>query len=142
MPRTTRAHTIREHLRNGGLTDLRLELEEQSAGPDAQETDGFSVRQHTDESGTLVVVAGAYGPNWLRTLAEISGRLEQPFVKCTVIAEAPGIGDHEVLVRWATSEEQQTRRAAHKARQASLVAALRAEEERQALEAAGQDLLF
>lgn len=142
MSRTTRAHTIRDHLRNGGLTDLRLDLGEEAAGPSAQETDGFSVRQHYDEAGTLVVVAGAYGPNWLRTLAKISGRLEQPFVKCTVLSEAPGVGDHEVLVRWATSEELQARRAVQAARQAPIIDAQRAEEERQAREAAGQSGLF
>ncbi|NML55084.1 hypothetical protein HHL19_35855 [Streptomyces sp. R302] len=148
MSRTTRAHTIREHLRKGGLTDLRLDVAKQRA-PDEQETDGFSVRQHKDETGALVVVAGAYGPNWLRTQAEICGLLERPFVRCVVLAEAPGVADHEVLVRWGTAEELRARAHAQAARQAELVAQLRkqeaeqrAEAERQAREDAGQYGLF
>ncbi|MFB8120599.1 hypothetical protein ACFC51_32635 [Streptomyces sp. NPDC055962] len=143
MPSTTRAHTIRRHLVDGGLIDLGLTEREQQAGPDGHPTDGFSVRQqHYAETGVLVVVAGAFGPFWIRTLSEISGRLEQPFVKCTVISEAPGLSDHEVLVRWATSEELRARKAAAAQRQASLAAALRAVEQRQALEDAGQPGLF
>ncbi|WP_257004189.1 hypothetical protein [Streptomyces sp. SA15] len=67
MPRVTRSHTIRRHLVDGGLVDLRLTEEEEKAGPDGHGTDGFSLRQQKDEGGTLVVAAGAYGPNWLRT---------------------------------------------------------------------------
>lgn len=149
MSRVTRAHTVRRHLVDGGLIDLRLTHSEQQAGPDRPGPDGFSVRQHTAENGTLLVVAGAYGPNWLRTLAELSGRLEQPYVKCVVIAEARGVADHEVLVRWATSEELQARRRAQEARQAPLKALLRCKEAEQRaaelrleFEAAGQSGLF
>jgi hypothetical protein len=149
MPRTTRSHTIRGHLVAGGLVDLGQTEAEQKSGPDGHDTDGFSLRQTYDAEGTLVVAAGAYGPNWLRTLSELSGRLEQPFVKCTVIGEAPGIGDHEVLVRWATSEELQERKRVAEERQAPLKARLReqqsaqrAEEQRQELEDAGQSGLF
>ncbi|MFF8399897.1 hypothetical protein [Streptomyces sp. NPDC016172] len=149
MPRVTRSHTIRRHLVDGGLVDLRLTEEEEKAGPDGPDTDGFSLRQQRDEGGTLVVVAGAYGPNWLRTLAELSGRLEQRHIKCTVIAEAPGVADHEVMVRWATSAELQARAADQAARQAPLKSLLqqqeaqqRAEEEKRAFEDAGQFGLF
>ncbi|PNG19434.1 hypothetical protein C1J00_25755 [Streptomyces cahuitamycinicus] len=149
MPRVTRSHTIRRHLVDGGLVDLRLTEQEEKAGPDGQDADGFSLRQQRDTGGTLVVVVGAYGPNWLRTLAELSGRLEQRHIKCTVIAEGPGVADHEVMVRWATSAELQARAVDQAARQAPLKAALRqgeaqqrAAEERQALEDAGQFGLF
>ncbi|MFI1532146.1 hypothetical protein [Streptomyces griseus] len=146
--RSTRTHTIGRHLVDGGLIDLRLTVQEQAAGPGGHETDGFASRQVV-QGGTLLAVVGAYGPNWLRTLAEISGRLESPHVRCHVDGGADGIGDHEVLVRWATSEELTARKAAAARRQAPLVAALkqqertaRAAEERQALEDAGQDSLF
>lgn len=142
MSSTTRAHTIRRHLVDGGLIDLGLTEREQQAGPDGHPTAGFSVRQRYAETGVLVVVAGAFGPSWIRTLSEISGRLEQPFVKCTVISEAPGLGDHEVLVRWATSKELQARKAAAARRQAPITAALRAGEQRRELEDAGQTGLF
>ncbi|MEE1764457.1 hypothetical protein [Streptomyces sp. SP18BB07] len=145
MSRVTRSHTIRRHLVEGGLVDLGLDIAAQQAGPDGHETDGFSVRQHRGEGDALVVVAGAYGPNWLRTLAEISGRLEERHIRCTVIAEAPAVADHEVLVRWATSAELQARTAAREARQAPLRRLLReqkANEQRQALEDAGQPGLF
>lgn len=149
MSRVTRAHTVRRHLVDGGLIDLRLTDSEQQAGPDRPEPDGFSVRQHRAENGALLVVAGAYGPNWLRTLAELSGRLEQPHVKCVVIAEARGVADHEVLVRWATSGELQARRRAQEARHAPLKALLRrqqaearAAERQRELEASGQGGLF
>jgi hypothetical protein len=124
MPRTTRAHTIRRHLVDGGLTELRLTPEEQKNGPDGPDVDGFALRQQYDEQGAYVVVAGAYGPDWLRTLAEVSGRLEQRHIRCTVIAEAPGVADHEVMVRWATPEELQARDAAAAKRQAPLKALL------------------
>ncbi|WP_399554038.1 hypothetical protein [Streptomyces anulatus] len=146
--RSTRAHTIGRHLVDGGLIDLRLTVKEQEAGPGRYETDGFASRQvHRGE--TLMVAVGAYGPNWLRTLEEISSRLEAPHVKCMVTGKIPGLGIHEVLVRWATSEELQARKAAVARRQAPLVAQLqqqeraaRAAEERQALEDAGQNSLF
>ncbi|MFE7072641.1 hypothetical protein ACFU96_21420 [Streptomyces sp. NPDC057620] len=148
MPRVTRAHTIRRHLVDGGLLDLELDYAQQETGPDGHDTEGFSLRQQYDEAGMLVV-AGAYGPNWLRTLSEISGRLEQPFVKCVVIAEAPGVADHEVMTRWATSAELQARRASAELRQAPIKALLRRQEaeqratqEREDLEAAGQSGLF
>ncbi|QOV40233.1 cell envelope integrity protein TolA [Streptomyces ferrugineus] len=148
MSRATRAHTIRGHLVAGGLVDLGLGEATQKAGPDGHDVDGFSVRQHL-EGDTLVVIAGAYGPNWLRTLAELTGRLESPHVKCTVRGQAPGLGDHEVLVRWSTSEELQARKVAEAQRQAPLKKQLReqqavqeAEERRRSLEAAGQSGLF
>ena len=150
MSRTTRSHTIAGHLTAGGFTHLHLtEAEQQEGQPGRHERDGFALRQHRDDAGTLVVVAGAYGPNWLRTLAEIYGRLEQPHVKCTVISDPPGIGDHEVLVRWATSEELQARKKVQAERQAPIIALMRTQEnaakaavERQALEDAGQFGLF
>ncbi|MET8717430.1 hypothetical protein ABZV52_30140 [Streptomyces sp. NPDC004735] len=149
MSRVTRVHTVSRHLVEGGLVNLRLTLAEEQSGPDRSGPDGFSLRQHRAEDGTLVVVAGAYGPNWLRTLAEVVGRLEQPHVKCIALAEAPGVAEHEVLVRWATSEELRARKAAQEARQAPLKALLRrqeaeerAAEQRRALEAAGQTGLF
>jgi len=86
MTRATRSHTIRGHLVDGGLIDLELDVAAQKAGPDGHDTDGFSVRQHRE--GDTLVVAGAYGPNWLRTLAEISGRLESPHVKCRCAARS------------------------------------------------------
>ncbi|MGP4046900.1 hypothetical protein [Streptomyces sp. 2A115] len=148
MSRVTRVSTIDRHLVQGGLVDLSLGEATQKAGPDGHDVDGFATRQHHHD-GTLVVIAGAYGPNWVRTLAEITGRLESPHVKCTVISDAPELGDHEVIARWATSEELQARKAAQKERQAPLTAELarreaqkRAEKERQALEAAGQSGLF
>lgn len=150
MPRVTRSHTIRRHLVEGGLISFELTAAEQRAGcPSQHETDGFSVRQHRAEDGTLVVVAGAYGPNWLRTLGELCGRLESPHVKCAVRDQVPGLGDHEVTVRWATSVELQARKSAAALRAAPVVASLRrqeaeqrAAEERQALEDAGQSPLF
>ncbi|MFF9901329.1 hypothetical protein [Streptomyces longispororuber] len=127
MPRATRAHT----------------------GPGGHETDGFSVRQHTDTAGTLVAIAAAFGPDWFGTLTMIHHRLEQPYVKCHVTVDAPGLADNELLVRWATSAELQERRAYAEQRQAPLKALLRQQEaaqraaqERQDLEAAGQSGLF
>ncbi|MEU5748285.1 hypothetical protein ABZ804_22435 [Streptomyces sp. NPDC047726] len=139
MLRTTRSHTISRHLVEGELTDLGLDKEKQQSGPDASTADGFSVHQHYDEDGALVVVAGAFGPDWVQTLTKIVDRLEQPFVKCTVIKEVPGLGAHQVLVRWATSWELQVRRQANARQQ---VARGRAADERQELEAAGQTGLF
>ncbi|MEU8540824.1 hypothetical protein AB0C52_12705 [Streptomyces sp. NPDC048717] len=146
MPRTTRVHTIAAHLTNGGLTRLRPTEARQ---PDQYETDGFILRQHRDDTGTVVVIAGAYGPYWLRTLHEMSSRLEQPHVKCIVLPEAPGLADHEVVVRWATSSELQERKRALARAQAPLLALLRQNEaaakaaaERQAREDAGQTSLW
>ncbi|MFF1600728.1 hypothetical protein ACFVYV_25020 [Streptomyces mirabilis] len=150
MSRATRTSTIRRHLVEGGLIDLGLDVYEQKAGgPDQHETDGFSLRQGFDSAGTLVVIVGAYGPNWLRTLAEVTGRLESPHVKCTALGDVPELADHEVMTRWATSAELQARKTAEAQRQAPLVAQLRrqeaekaAEAERLELEAAGQSGLF
>ncbi|MGW0033044.1 hypothetical protein ACWDXD_24910 [Streptomyces sp. NPDC003314] len=149
MPRSTRAHTIDNHLHAGGFVHLRLDLTQQRSGPDGHDTDGFATRQLVDADGVLVVAVGAYGPNWLRNLEEIGSYLERPHVRCTVLGEAPGIEEHEVLVRWATSEELRARRASQAARTAEVVAGLRrqeaaqrAEEGRRALEAAGQAGLF
>ncbi|MEW1677923.1 hypothetical protein AB0O47_32520 [Streptomyces noursei] len=149
MSRVTRCHTIAGHLASGGLTPLSLTGDQQRKGPEQCEHDGFAVRQHRDAAGSLIVIAGAYGPNWLRTLSEVVGRLEQPHLKCTVIRETPEAGDHEVLVRWATSDELQARKRAEAERRAPLVALLRKQEdaeraaaERQALEDAGQSGLW
>lgn len=150
MPRTTRSHTIAGHRTAGGLTNLHLtEAVQQEGHPSQHENDGFALRQIHDTAGTLVVVAGAYGPNWLRTLAEITGRLEQPYLKCAVLYGAPDLADHEVLVRWATSQELQDRKHAQAKQQAPLVALLRQQDteakaaaERQALEDAGQSGLW
>lgn len=148
MPDTTRAtrvHTIRRHLDEGGLHDLQLTQEERRRGPDGTDQDGYTATR----DGVLMVVVGAYGPNWLRTLSELCGRLEAGHVKCTVIRDDPALGDHEVLTRWATSAELQARRAAL-AEETSEIRALvrrqreqqRAEEERRALEDAGQTSMF
>ncbi|AKN68690.1 hypothetical protein QR97_01700 [Streptomyces sp. PBH53] len=149
MPRTTRPHTIAQHLTAGGLRHLTLTEAEQQEGRPARHPDGFAVRNYVTEDGALLTAAGAYGPDWFMTLAQIRHRLEQPYVKCTVTDDAPGLGDHEVLVRWATSAELQARKRAHAARQAPLRALLRQQQrtdraaaERQALEAAGQTGLF
>ncbi|MET7572027.1 hypothetical protein ABZT04_26510 [Streptomyces sp. NPDC005492] len=150
MSRPTRVSTIRRHLVEGGLVDLGLGEAAQKAGRPAQhETDGFAARQHVDEAGALFVIVGAYGPDWFTTMREVRHRLEQPYVKCHVDGEAPGLADNELLVRWATSAELQARKAVQEARQAPLKALLRqdearqrAEEERQSLERAGQFGLF
>ncbi|MCX4677686.1 hypothetical protein OG413_20655 [Streptomyces sp. NBC_01433] len=150
MSRTTRQHTIAGHLAAVGLPNLHLSEAEQKEGrPGRHESDGFAVRQHLDENGALVVIAGAYGPDWFMTLAQMRYRLERPYVKCTVTDDAPGLGDHEIVVRWATSQELQARKRAEAARQAPLVAMLhqqvkaeRAAAERQAIEDAGQTGLW
>ncbi|RLU79928.1 hypothetical protein CTZ27_35850 [Streptomyces griseocarneus] len=150
MYRTTRSHTIAGHLTSGGLTHLDLtETEQQEGRPGRHEHDGFAVRSYRAEDSTLLTVAGAYGPDWFMTLAQIRFRLEEPYVKCMVTDDAPGLGDHEVLVRWATSGELQARRQAQAARQAPIIALLRrqddlakADAERQALEDAGQSALW
>ncbi|MFE7965369.1 hypothetical protein ACFU0X_20435 [Streptomyces cellulosae] len=147
-PRVTRVHTIRRHLDQGGLLDLNLSREEQARGPEAQERDGYSARQATRD-GALMVVVGAYGPNWVRTCAELTGRLESSRVRCTVAREADGLEEHELLVRWATSEELHQRRRQTDERTAGVRALVRrqkaqarAEEERRALEDAGQESMF
>ncbi|MGG7574184.1 hypothetical protein [Streptomyces sirii] len=132
------------------MADLHLTEAQQKEGrPGRHETDGFALRQHHDETGTLVVIAGAYGPDWFVTMREIRHRLEQPYVKCTVLSDAPGLNDHEVLVRWATSQELVNRKRAQAQAQAPLVALLRQQDaaakaaaERQALEDAGQSSLW
>ncbi|MFF0481889.1 hypothetical protein [Streptomyces sp. NPDC004435] len=150
MSRTTRSHTIATHLTNGGLAHLRLtEAEQRDGHPGRHDADGFAVRQHTDRAGTPVVIAGAYGPDWFATMREIIHRLEQPYIRCTVLTDEPGLADHEVLVRWATSAELQERKRAQTRAQAPLLALLRqnqaaakADAERQALEDAGQTSLW
>ncbi|MCD9903204.1 hypothetical protein LUR56_31125 [Streptomyces sp. MT29] len=57
MSKTTRVAAIERHLVNGGFTYLGLTLAEQEQGPNVSEDEGFALRQHTDEAGTLVVVA-------------------------------------------------------------------------------------
>ncbi|MFF7838854.1 hypothetical protein ACFZC6_08565 [Streptomyces ossamyceticus] len=150
MPRATRVSTIRRHLVEGGLVDLGLSEATQKAGHPAQhESDGFAARQHVDDAGALLVIVGAYGPDWFTTMREARHRLEQPYVKCHVGGDAPELADNELMVRWATSAELQARKAAQEARQAPLKAQLqrgeaqqRAEEERQSRERAGQFGLF
>ncbi|MEU9699488.1 hypothetical protein [Streptomyces sp. NPDC047981] len=150
MSRTTRSHTIATHLTNGGLAHLRLtEAEQRDGHPGRHDTDGFALRQHTDGTGTTVVIAGAYGPDWFTTMREIIHRLEQPHIKCTVLSDEPVLADNEVLVRWATSAELQQRKHAQTRAQASFLALLRrnhaaakADAERQALEDAGQTSLW
>ncbi|MFD9190316.1 hypothetical protein ACFWCA_19060 [Streptomyces phaeochromogenes] len=150
MPRVTRSHTIRLHLVAGGLVDLGLDEATQKAGsPARHETDGFSVRQHVDEAGTLLVIVGAYGPDWFATMREARHRLEQPYVKCHVDGNAAGLADHELMARWATSAELQDRRASAKRHQAPLKSLLRrqkaeqrAAQEQEEHEAAGQSGLF
>ncbi|MFM9647829.1 hypothetical protein ACKI1S_16975 [Streptomyces galilaeus] len=150
MSRATRVSTIRRHLVQGGLVDLGLGEATQKVGHPAQhKTDGFAARQHVDDAGTLLVIVGAYGPDWFTTMREARHRLEQPYVKCHVDGEAPGLADNELMVRWATSAELQARAAVQERRQAPLKALLRqgeaqqrAEEERQSRERAGQFGLF
>ncbi|MFI9078717.1 hypothetical protein ACIGW8_19950 [Streptomyces sioyaensis] len=146
MPRATRVSTIRRHLVQDGLVDLELDEAAQKADHPAQhENDGFAARQHVDDAGTLLVIVGAYGPDWFTTMREVRHRLEQPYVKCTVDGDASGLGEHEVLVWWATPEELQARKRAQAQQQAPLIALLRKQDaapkaaaERQALEDAGQ----
>ncbi|MFE0058731.1 hypothetical protein [Streptomyces sp. NPDC059003] len=150
MSRTTRTHTIAKHLTAGGLTNLHLaEARQKEGSPGRHERDGFALRQVHDTAGTLVVVAGAYGPDWFATMREIRHRLEQPYVKCTVLSDAPGLADHEVLIRWATSQELQDRKRALAQQQAPLIALLRQQDaaekaaaQRQVLEDAGQSGLW
>ncbi|WP_409473563.1 hypothetical protein [Streptomyces sp. HC307] len=150
MSRATRVNTIRRHLVEGGLVDLELGEATQKAGhPARHETDGFAARQHVDATGALLVIVGAFGPDWFATKREARHRLEQPYVKCHVDGDVAGLADHELLVRWATSAELQARKAAQGARQAQLAALMRqqetqqrAEEQRRALEDAGQSGLF
>ncbi|MFJ4880114.1 hypothetical protein ACIP93_33570 [Streptomyces sp. NPDC088745] len=149
MLRSTRSHTIRRYLVEGALVDLGLDEATQKAGPYGHDTDGFSVRQHIDADGTLVVIAAAFGPDWFATMRDIRYRLERPYLKCHVDGDAPELDVHELRVRWATSEELRARAAAEEKRQAPVKAMLRrqsalqrAEEERQSLEAAGQSGLF
>ncbi|MFE3646105.1 hypothetical protein ACFXOM_34885 [Streptomyces sp. NPDC059169] len=150
MPRATRVSTIRRHLVEGGLIDLELgEATQKADHPARHETDGFAARQHVNATGALLVIVGAYGPDWFTTMREARHRLEQPYVKCHVDGDAAGLADHELLVRWATSAELQARKTAQGARQAQLAALMRqqetqqrAEEQRRALEDAGQSGLF
>ncbi|MFF8789145.1 hypothetical protein [Streptomyces sp. NPDC015125] len=146
MPRATRVSTIRRHLAQGGLVDLELDEATQKAShPTEHETDGFAARQHVNAAGTLIVLVGAYGPDWFTTMREVRHRLEQPYVKCTVDGDASGLGDHEVLAWWATSKELQARKRAQAQQQAPLLALLRKQDaaakaaaERRALEDSGQ----
>ncbi|MFE9406786.1 hypothetical protein ACFYNY_34325 [Streptomyces sp. NPDC006530] len=143
MPRVTRQHTVAHHLVQGGLTDLKLtEAAQKKDRPGLYREDGFSVRSYLAPDGTLLTVAGAYGPDWVMTRAEIRNRLEQPYIRYTVTDDAPGLADHEQLVRWATSEELQARKRAAAARQAPLVAQLRRQQREQDAEDAGQPALF
>ncbi|MFF2928058.1 MULTISPECIES: hypothetical protein [Streptomyces] len=143
MPRVTRQHTVAHHLVQGGLIDLKLtEAAQKKDRPGLYREDGFSVRSYHAPDGTLLTVAGAYGPDWVMTRAEIRNRLEQPYIRYTVTDDAPGLADHEQLVRWATGEELQARRRAAAARQAPLVAQLRRQQSEQDAQDAGQSALF
>ncbi|MYS32941.1 hypothetical protein K388_06951 [Streptomyces sp. KhCrAH-43] len=143
MPRVTRQHTVAHHLVQGGFTDLRLtEAAQKKDRPGLYREDGFAVRSYLAPDGTLLTVAGAYGPDWVMTLAQIRYRLERPYVRYTVTDDAPELRDHELLVRWATREELQARKQAEAARQAPLVAQLRRQQCEQDAEDAGQSALF
>ncbi|MFJ4905455.1 hypothetical protein ACIQCR_16750 [Streptomyces sp. NPDC093249] len=150
MPRATRTAAIAAHLTNGGFTELPLTEAEQHEGhPGRHGADSFALRQHTHTDGTLVVIAGAYGPDWFATMNAIHHRLEQPHVKCTVLTDDPALDDHELMVRWATSTELIARRRAQAQAQAPLLALLRQQEAaskaaaaRQVLEDAGQSSLW
>ncbi|MFE5866839.1 hypothetical protein ACFQ77_40720 [Streptomyces virginiae] len=143
MPRVTRRHTVAHHLVQGGLIDLQLtEAAQKKDGPTLYRADGFAVRSHYAPDGTLLTVAGAYGPDWVMTRAEIRNRLQQPYIRYTVTDDAPGLADHEQLVRWATAEELRARKRAAAARQAPLVAQLRRQQSEQAAREAGQSSLF
>jgi hypothetical protein len=143
MSRSTRNATVRRHLVEGGLTDLRLDEAEQKAGqPDQHPADGLSLRQGFDAAGTLVVIVGAYGPNWSQTLTEITDRLESRAVKCTALRDVPELADNELMTRWATSAELQARKAAQAPQVQGQAAQQAAAEERHALEDAGQSGLF
>ncbi|WP_329021180.1 hypothetical protein [Streptomyces sp. NBC_01601] len=143
MPRVTRQHTVAHHLVQGGLTDLQLtEAAQKKDRPGLYREDGFSVRSYRTPDGALLTVAGAYGPDWVMTRAEIRNRLQQPYIRYTVTDDAPELGDHELLVRWATGEELQARKRAAAARQAPLVAQLRRQQSEQDAEDAGQSALF
>ncbi|MER6256248.1 hypothetical protein ABT224_33355 [Streptomyces sp. NPDC001584] len=143
MPRVTRQHTVAHHLVQGGLTNLKLTEEAQKKDrPGLYREDGFSVRSYLTPDGTLLTVVGAYGPARVMTRAEIRNRLQQPYIRYTVTDDAPGLADHEQLVRWATGEELQARKRAAAARQAPLVAQLRHRHSEQDAEDAGQSALF
>jgi hypothetical protein len=143
MPRVTRQHTVAHHLVQGGLTDLKLtEAAQKKDRPGLYRQDGFSVRSYRAPDGTLLTVAGAYGPDWVMTRAEIRNRLQQPYIRYTVTDDALELGDHELLVRWATSEELQARKRTAAVRQAPLVALLRRQQSEQDAEDAGQSALF
>ncbi|MFJ4343036.1 hypothetical protein [Streptomyces sp. NPDC088915] len=143
MPRVTRQHTVAHHLVQGGFTDLKLtEAAQKKDRPGLYREDGFSVRSYYTPDGTLLTVAGAYGPDWVMTRAQIRYRLERPYIRYTVIDDAPGLAAHEQLVRWATGEELRVRKRAAAVRQAPLVAQLRRQQSEQAAEDAGQSALF
>ncbi|MFD3890820.1 hypothetical protein [Streptomyces microflavus] len=143
MPRVTRQHTVAHHLVQGGLTDLKLtEAAQKKDRPGLYRADGFSVRSYRAPDGTLLTVAGAYGPDWVMTRAEIRHRLQQPYIRYTVTDDAPGIADHEQLVRWATAEELRARRREAAARQAPVLALIRRQEHEQDAADAGQSALF
>ncbi|MEU5978478.1 hypothetical protein [Streptomyces sp. NPDC047315] len=141
MSRATRAHSIRRHLVDGGIVDLGLTVDEQKTShPTQYDTNGFAARQHVDDAGVLLVIVGAYGPDWSATMREVRHQLEQPHVKCHVDGEAPVLADHELLVRWATGAELKARRAAQEARQAPLKALMRQQEAQQRAENEKRDL--
>lgn len=149
MHRVTRPHTVARRLTEGGFVRLEIAENQQKTGPNPRGPEGFAVRNHVDPAGTLLTVVGAYGADWYMTLAQIRYRLERPYVKCTVTDDDPALADHELLVSWATAAELQSRTQAENARQAPLRALLRrqaaeqqAEDDRKAMEAAGQGGLF
>ncbi|MFG2162835.1 hypothetical protein [Streptomyces olivaceus] len=143
MPRVTRSHTVAHHLVQGGLTDLKLsEAAQKKDRPGLYREDGFAVRSVRAPDGTVLTVAGAYGPDWVMTMAQIRHRLEQPYIRYTVTDDAPGLADQELLVRWATAEELAARKQATAARQAPLVALLRRQQAEQDAEDSGQASLF
>ncbi|MEU9481934.1 hypothetical protein [Streptomyces sp. NPDC048191] len=143
MQQFTRPDTVDRGLVQGGFTMLVLtEAQQKEALPTAYSVDAFCTRTYRTSDGTLLTVAGAYGPNWYATLAGMQNWLQQPSVGYTVTDDAPGLREHELLVRWATAEELQPRRLAAAERRATLRAQERRRQAEQEAEAAGQSALF
>jgi hypothetical protein len=143
MQQFTRPDTVDHHLIQGGFTMLWLtEAQQKKDRPTLHHVDAFCTRTYRAPDGTLLTVAGAYGPNWYATLAEMQKWLQQPSVGYTVIVEAPDLREHEVLVRWATREELQPRRQAATEERAALRAEARRQQAERDAEDAGQASLF
>ncbi|MDW8804336.1 hypothetical protein P1P68_05905 [Streptomyces scabiei] len=143
MKQFTRPDLVNRDLTKGGFTYLAIMWSQQEGmRPTDYHVDGFCTRPHHTPDGTLLTVAGAYGPNWTATLAEMQRWLQQPSVGYTPDGDAPGLREHELLIRWATLEERQARRQAAAERQAVRRAEERRQQAEQEAEAAGQSALF